>query len=125
MILELLERRTIECQCSWGMEHKPAWIVGDFGIHQGFHGDDRWRITHLPSGWSFGYAFESAELAAEAAQEISSLRNTWAFITQDEIYAIGKTIVAIQERLGGTQIRGVIRHSPVNNLNGYAEAPTE
>lgn len=107
-----------------------AWRFGDLAAHNRIDLRDGkiirrpvWGVTHLPTGMSFGYSFRNALIAVTAMMELARLKNTWAFITDEEGRALAPKINAICKRYGRFDAMPRGRKVDIaERVNGYKEA---
>lgn len=97
--IDLCTREIIEISVrSGGVKKVPAWRFHEFAARTI---NDYWSITHLPTGCSLGFLFFSIEDCIDAMMEISALKNSWEFLTLDEISKTADQAIPIMLNHGG------------------------
>lgn len=117
-----------------GHTEVDGWRLGDWAAHQQLADPSQWCITHLPTGLSLPLiwaSFKTRGAAIGAMQEIVTLKNSWAFITQKEMTReLGEKLRAICLRYGAqegpVQIKRDLEESDVGlpsvkRYNGYED----
>lgn len=81
-----------------------AYRYGLLAAHRSVNERQGWVITHLPTGHNMTNRtglFPSAEKAAAAMIEISTLRNDWLHLEADDLTTLGEPVREIGAKHGG------------------------
>lgn len=126
----LCTRQKITIQTSRSPMEMNAWRFGDLAAHNRIRERDGkivrrpvWGVTHLPTGMSFGYSFVNAVAAVTAMLEIARLKNSWAFIADEEGRELAPRIhrIACQYGILDMEPQAIKRIDGAERLNGYEE----
>ena len=114
-----MEESDIQLNTSTGVITVRGFKHYELAVHPRIGDSRQWTITHLPTGCSFGYAFDSPTVARAAMEAIFRLRNSWD-VPAKIIEKMGPQILAEIERFGGRKVSFVPRSLlPPRTLNGF------
>jgi hypothetical protein len=133
----MIETRTIEIAQGFGhaVSQIEAKCFGDWAVHPYLDDPALWVITLLPLGLNLPpdwCSFPSEQQAVDAMIEVSSLRNSWAVVTQaDFTRELKEQLMAIAQKYGAVEgPLGIAAQADHNRLgarinrrpNGYGAA---
>lgn len=118
-IFDHAERKEIELNSDF----KPsaiAWVIGEFGAVNYF-GD--WRSIFLPTGSISSYVFPSAEHVLLFTEALYKRKNTWQYLTNEELDELQDFFTDTAKRFGGVPsfLGGFVPDLSRPKINGYGD----